>query len=46
VTGEKPVPLSSHTYVSARGARFHLPEKMGDKARAVIFAGENIADFT
>jgi len=46
VAGEKPVLLTSHTHVSAHGARFHLPEKLGDKARVVIFAGENISDFT
>jgi hypothetical protein len=43
--GTKPVPLASHTTVSAYGARFHFPKTLGDKARAVLFAGENISDF-
>lgn len=43
--GIEPIPLSSGTTVWAYGARFHLPEKLGDKARVVLFAGENIRDF-
>lgn len=43
--GEKRVPLCSRLTVSAYGARFHLPERLGDKARAVLFAGENVSDF-
>ena len=43
--GAKPIGLSSHTTVSAYGARFHLPEKLGDKARVVLFAGNNVNDF-
>jgi len=43
--GAKPLLLASRTTVFAYGARFHLPEKLGDKARAVLFAGENINDF-
>ena len=43
--GAKPILLTSHTTVSAYGARFHLPEKLGDKARVVLFAGENVNDF-
>jgi hypothetical protein len=42
---EKPVPLGSHLTVSAYGARFHLPKNLGDKARVVMFAGENVSDF-
>ena len=43
--GADPIPLSSRTTVFAYGARFHLPEKLGDQARAVVFAGENLRDF-
>jgi hypothetical protein len=43
--GADPIPLSSRTTVLAYGARFHLPEKLGDQARAVVFAGENVSDF-
>ena len=43
--GAEPIPLSSRTTVFAYGARFHLPEKLGDQARAVVFAGENVSDF-
>lgn len=43
--GDQPVPLCSRTTVSAYGARFHLPEKLGDRARLVIFSGENVRDF-
>jgi hypothetical protein len=43
--GTVPLTLSSHTTVSAYGARFHLPKTLGDKARVVLFAGENVSDF-
>jgi len=43
--GTEPIPLASRTTVFAYGARFHLPEKLGDQARAVVFAGENVSDF-
>ena len=43
--GAKPLPIASHTTVSAYGARFHLPKALGDKARVVLFAGENVSDF-
>ena len=43
--GADPIPLSSRTTVFAYGARFHLPEKLGDQVRAVVFAGENVSDF-
>lgn len=42
--GAQPIPLSSGLTVMAYGARFHFPEKLGDKARAVMFAGENVRD--
>ena len=43
--GAKPIPLHSHTTVTAHGARFILPEALPDQARVVLFAGENIAHF-
>ncbi len=43
--GQKPLPLASHLTIFAYGARFHFPETLGDKARAVLFSGENITDF-
>jgi hypothetical protein len=42
--GAQPIPLSSGLTVMAYGARFHFPERLGDKARAVMFAGENVHD--
>lgn len=45
LTGTNPVRLASGMTVTAYGARFHLPERLGDKARAVLFAGEDIRDF-
>ncbi len=45
VDGSAPIPLPSRTTVVAYGARFHLPERLGDKARVVVFAGENVTDF-
>ena len=44
--GTAPIPVSSHTVVSAHGARFIMPDTLGDKARAVLFSGENVRDFT
>ncbi len=43
--GATPLTIASHTTVSAYGARFHLPKTLGDKARVVLFAGENVSDF-
>ena len=43
--GAQPLPLFSGMTISAYGARFHLPDKLGDKARIVLFAGENVSDF-
>ena len=43
--GAEPIPLASRTTVFAYGTRFHLPETLGDQARAVVFAGENVSDF-
>lgn len=44
--GSKPLPLTSNMTVFAHGARFILPETIPDKARVVLFAGENIAHLT
>ena len=46
VAGEKPVPIPSATTVFAYGARFHLPQQLGDKARRVVFCGTNVTSFT
>lgn len=43
--GDEPIPLASDMTVSAYGARFHLPQNLGDKARKVLFAGEDVHDF-
>jgi hypothetical protein len=43
--GTKPIPLTSNTTVMAYGARFILPETLPDRARIILFAGENIAHF-
>ena len=46
VDGAVPIPLKSDLTVIAYGANFRLPERMGDKARAVVFQGENIRNLT
>lgn len=46
VNGNAPIPLSSNISVSAYGARFHLPEHLGDKARIVLFEGSNVQNFS
>ena len=43
--GNAPLPLTSDMTVMAYGARFILPVTLPDKARVVLFAGENIAHF-
>ena len=43
--GSKPINITSKTTVSAYGARFHFPKTLGDQARVVLFAGENVSDF-
>lgn len=45
VSGTPVVPLTSHTRVVADGARFHLPARLGDRARVVLFAGRDVSDF-
>jgi hypothetical protein len=44
--GAAPILLTSRTTVSAHGARFIMPDTLGDKARLVLFSGENLRDFT
>ena len=44
--GDQPIPLCSNTTVSAYGARFFLPETLGDRARIVLFEGTDISHFT
>lgn len=44
--GARALPLASNTTVFAHGARFHLPEQMGDKARIILFAGVDVANFS
>lgn len=46
VDGTVPIRLKSDLTVIAYGATFRLPERMGDKARAVVFQGENIRNLT
>lgn len=46
LAGTDPVPLPSRTRVNAAGATFVLPERLGDQARLVLFAAEDIQDFT
>jgi hypothetical protein len=43
--GGKPLPLGSGMTVSAYGARFHLPERIGEKGQIVLFSGENVSNF-
>lgn len=43
--GATPLPLASDMTVMAHGARFILPNTLPEKARVVLFAGENIAHF-
>jgi hypothetical protein len=45
VAGSPSIPIPSGTTVFAHGARFCLPEVMGDRARLVLFEGRNVTDF-
>ena len=45
LNGVEPLALTSRMTVSAHGARFHLPGRLGDKARVVLFSGTNVSDF-
>lgn len=42
LAGDKPLPLQSGMNIIAHGARFVFPKVLGARARAVMFAGENI----
>lgn len=42
--GATPIELKSNTTIMAYGARFYLPQTLGDAARAVLFAGEDVSD--
>ena len=46
VSGLSSISLPSNTTVFAYGANFHLPKTLGDKARIVVFKGENMTNFT
>jgi hypothetical protein len=43
--GVTPIPLPSHCTVLAYGARFHFPERLGNRHHRVLFAAENLTDF-
>ena len=43
--GKTPLPLTSGMTINAQGARFHFPKTLSDRARIVLFVGENIQDF-
>lgn len=43
--GTKPLILSSNTTIMAYGARFHLPTTLPDKAKLVVFAGQDVSNF-
>lgn len=45
ISGSKTIPLASNLTVLAYGARFLLPETLGDKARITLFAGVNVQRF-
>lgn len=42
--GRAAIPLCSRITVTAHGARFHLPARLGDRARVVLFAGTDVTD--
>ena len=44
--GTESIPLCSDLTVFAYGARFHLPETLGDKARIRMFRGQDISRFS
>lgn len=46
VTGSPTALIPSRTTVFAHGARFLLPETLGDRARVVLFAGQDVTDFS
>lgn len=46
LSGTETMTLASNTHVSADGAVFLLPERLGDKAGVVLFSGEDVSDFS
>ncbi len=46
LAGNEPIKLVSNSHITANGAVFLLPEKLGDQARVVLFAGEDVCDFS
>ncbi len=46
LSGKVSVPLCSGLTIRAHGARFHLPECLGDRAAVTLFSGNNIRDFS
>lgn len=44
--GDQTIPICSNMTVSAYGARFFLPEVLGDRKRIVLFEGTDISNFT
>ncbi|HOS42865.1 MAG TPA: hypothetical protein PK794_04165, partial [Armatimonadota bacterium] len=45
LAGTASIPIPSHTRVEAHGARFLLPERLGDRARIDAFTGVDVTDF-
>ena len=45
LSGEHAITLTSNTSVTAHGARFILPETLGEHARIVLFSGRDIVHF-
>ena len=43
--GAEPLVLSSNTTILAHGARFHLPKTLPDRAKVVVFTGQDVANF-
>ena len=46
LSGEQPIPLRSHMSIFAHGARFILPETLGQTPHLILFAGQDIAHFS
>lgn len=46
VTGLESIPLCSNSHIQATGARFLLPDILGDRALIVLFAGQDIEHFS
>lgn len=46
LSGTSSIRLVGDTHVNAAGAVFLLPDVLGDKARIVLFSGEDVSDFS